>query len=636
MAPSLRARLRLAERYAELGLGRCARSVLERSRADAADAGDAEELEVLEALCRILLTGTDGRSAREAAAELVRRGSGPRARLLLGEAQLAAGERDAARFSFATVFEAAAAGPAERARALIGRARIAIAEEDEGGAGAAAMTAVGELATWAVGADVGAAEVSAIIPLLERAVALAVAAGRAADVAELVDGADAEKLPVGYLRAVALGARQSSGAGEVSDADIETALAAECAARPQLLPARLRLIELRLRRRHRDRAALENAIADLEALDAELDDSDDPGSATYRAAVQLLLATAYEDEPGELGRAESAYRRGLELRPGQVSAATRLAALAGSRGDRAGALDAAALALTIDSASHLGWLAAARLCGVPGPDDEVAVGRLLAAAEPGAEIAAPAARRLVAAAAEVARSELLAGMHARGHRMKNLLGIVGSRARKARKLVRRLVGDGQLTDALIELERDLTSLYEEWAQYLRSIGGAGATMESVSLAPLLREVAAAARDSGHVGVGLELAERLPDLRGDRVLLREALLNLAVNGVEACAAGGGSVALSARVRAAGSAPVVEIAVRDTGPGIPRAELARVTAPGFTTKESGSGLGLAVAERVISAHRGRLLIDSEEGRGTAIIVLLPTELAGVGYSSIERTP
>jgi signal transduction histidine kinase len=141
-------------------------------------------------------------------------------------------------------------------------------------------------------------------------------------------------------------------------------------------------------------------------------------------------------------------------------------------------------------------------------------------------------------------------------------------------------------------------------------------------------VIAVARAAGSTPVELETDDRLPELRGDPMLLREALVNLVTNAVEACA-GGGRVSVTAIVRPVGSAPVLEIAVRDTGPGIPERELARVTAPGYTTKESGSGLGLAVAERVVAAHRGRLLIDSEVGRGTTVTALLPFDLPGVGY-------
>jgi DNA-binding NtrC family response regulator/anti-sigma regulatory factor (Ser/Thr protein kinase) len=99
-----------------------------------------------------------------------------------------------------------------------------------------------------------------------------------------------------------------------------------------------------------------------------------------------------------------------------------------------------------------------------------------------------------------------------------------------------------------------------------------------------------------------------------------------NAAEACAAADGEV--SVRVRAigapgGGTAPLVELVISDTGPGIPRAHLGRLFVPGFTTKETGSGVGLAIAERVVAAHHGRITVDSEEGRGTTITITLPTD-------------
>jgi signal transduction histidine kinase len=62
------------------------------------------------------------------------------------------------------------------------------------------------------------------------------------------------------------------------------------------------------------------------------------------------------------------------------------------------------------------------------------------------------------------------------------------------------------------------------------------------------------------------------------------------------------------------------------------------PGFTTKETGSGVGLAIAERVVSAHHGRITVDSEEGKGTTITITLPTDKHGLAvlprWTSAER--
>ncbi|HLE43482.1 MAG TPA: ATP-binding protein, partial [Methylomirabilota bacterium] len=69
--------------------------------------------------------------------------------------------------------------------------------------------------------------------------------------------------------------------------------------------------------------------------------------------------------------------------------------------------------------------------------------------------------------------------------------------------------------------------------------------------------------------------------------------------------------------------VEVRVEDSGPGMPPAVLARAFEPFFTTKRDGSGLGLAVARRLLEGAGGRLALESEPGRGTRAVITLPLE-------------
>ena len=270
------------------------------------------------------------------------------------------------------------------------------------------------------------------------------------------------------------------------------------------------------------------------------------------------------------------------------------------RGDQAGALAEIERALRIDASHGLAWRNAARMLDAQSPSLGVVVGRLLDAANPGAGTrGGGVAPRLVTATAEVARHDVLAGVYAHGHRVKNLLGIIGARTRSARKLA----AEGDVRDRLKDLENDVTALYEEWAQYLRSMQAPTPTVELVPLSPLLHEVVVAAQArTQQVPIALEHAAGLPDVRGDRMLLREALLNVVSNAAEACAA----AQRRGRRCACARSPVPRRARRRSsrsssptpGPGIPRAHLGRLFVPGFTTKETGSGVGLAIAERVVS--------------------------------------
>ncbi len=613
----------LGDRYWALGLPAAARAVLGRAH-DAAAATDAGPVR---RLAELALAVGDVAAARKHAAEAAKRQPGAAARVLLGSAQLAAGELAAARMSFAAAIDAPSATPAARARARLGLASVAEIQRDGAGAAANLMAALDDLLAAIAAPKVALATRCELADrecgLFEEVVARVVACGRTDD-AVAAFAAAAEAAPDAPLRlwqALFLAARIAHGE-RVLDSDVDAALAAEAEARPGSRVVQLRAIERSLRRRAADAEARPAAIAQLTALAGQLEHEPGAEAIVEQARVWFLLATALEDEPATRSRAEDAYRRGLRLRPSHAEAACRLALLILDRGDADGALAEIERALRIDAGYGLAWRNAARLADPASPGLVDVVGRLLDAAAPGASgVAGTAAPRLVTAAAEVARGDVLAGVYAHGHRVKNVLGIIGSRTRSARKLA-----DGELGDRLRDLEREVMALYEEWAQYLRSMEASGPTVEVIAVAPLVHEVVAAAQARTSVSIEIHVAAAVPDLRGDRMLLREALVNLVHNAADAAERTEGNVSVSVRPVATTSAPAVEIVVADTGPGIPKSELPRIFVPGYTTKETGSGVGLTIAERVVTAHHGRIQIDSEEGRGTVVIVVLPSDLGG----------
>jgi signal transduction histidine kinase len=127
-------------------------------------------------------------------------------------------------------------------------------------------------------------------------------------------------------------------------------------------------------------------------------------------------------------------------------------------------------------------------------------------------------------------------------------------------------------------------------------------------------------EAERAGLVLEVALE-GDLRGarwDRERVRGALLNLLRNAVQASSPGG-RVTLACRVDGAREALVLE--VRDQGVGIPSELRDKVFEPFFTTRQKGTGLGLALVRKVVEAHRGRIELESEVDRGTTVRMLLP---------------
>jgi signal transduction histidine kinase len=125
--------------------------------------------------------------------------------------------------------------------------------------------------------------------------------------------------------------------------------------------------------------------------------------------------------------------------------------------------------------------------------------------------------------------------------------------------------------------------------------------------------------------GVEVETRLPDeplpMRGYPDRFRQALLNVAVNALEAMPNGG---RLTVEARREGKR--ARVALRDTGPGIAPEALPRLYDAEFSTKNGGSGIGLHVARALVELHGGEIEIASALGRGTDVEVTVPLAAAG----------
>jgi two-component system, NtrC family, sensor kinase len=118
----------------------------------------------------------------------------------------------------------------------------------------------------------------------------------------------------------------------------------------------------------------------------------------------------------------------------------------------------------------------------------------------------------------------------------------------------------------------------------------------------------------------DLDAHLPTVLADADQMRQVVLNIVLNAAEAMVQGG-EMRLSSSSNAAGRS--VDVAISDTGPGIPDEVRVRIFEPFFTTKKTGTGLGLAVVYGIMERHHGELLIDSARGRGTTFTIRLPIE-------------
>jgi PAS domain S-box-containing protein len=123
----------------------------------------------------------------------------------------------------------------------------------------------------------------------------------------------------------------------------------------------------------------------------------------------------------------------------------------------------------------------------------------------------------------------------------------------------------------------------------------------------------------NIRVLAELDRTLPPLLGDPNALHQVLMNLLTNAREAMASGGGEIRIE--TARAERPDWIRLRVADTGPGIPPEDITKVFDPFYTTKRTGTGLGLSVTYGIIREHGGTVDVTSQPGAGTAFTLEFP---------------
>jgi signal transduction histidine kinase len=126
-----------------------------------------------------------------------------------------------------------------------------------------------------------------------------------------------------------------------------------------------------------------------------------------------------------------------------------------------------------------------------------------------------------------------------------------------------------------------------------------------------------------ISIGTELAEDLPRVMADRVQLQQVLMNLMLNGIDAMkeTTGGGQLTIKTEV----CHDQLLITVTDTGVGLPPEQAEQIFKAFFTTKDNGTGMGLAISRSIVESHGGRLWAAGGSGRGAAFQFTLPATVA-----------
>ena len=215
---------------------------------------------------------------------------------------------------------------------------------------------------------------------------------------------------------------------------------------------------------------------------------------------------------------------------------------------------------------------------------------------------------------QAAIGKMVAGI---AHEIRNPLASVSGSVEMLKQNTHLEPEERRLIDIVTREVNRLNNLISELLEYTRPVKKSD---DVYQLEELVQETLLELQHHKAYGVDIKLEKNIPfssiPMRGNRSKLKQVFWNLFIN---ACQAMGGRGTLSVTVGEAHDR--AEIRVRDTGEGIPAENLGKIFDAFFSTKDEGTGLGLAVVQKIIESHGGIIRVDSQLGQGTEFRVILP---------------
>jgi signal transduction histidine kinase len=237
--------------------------------------------------------------------------------------------------------------------------------------------------------------------------------------------------------------------------------------------------------------------------------------------------------------------------------------------------------------------------------------------------------RLASSQLEIGRTERLAAhghmaaaiAHELGTPLNSMLGYT--------QLLRRGELTGPQAEKLAIIESQIQRMAETIRSMLKQARDQAVERQPVDVVPLVREAITLVRPrigERTLALRTEIPAGLPSVPGDITGLRQVLVNLITNAIDATASPGTiTIGACAEPAADSRGPHLVLSVTDTGSGMTDEQIRRACEPFFTTKTpgKGTGLGLVIVDHLVRAHGGRMVIRSAPGSGTTVRVSLPLE-------------
>lgn len=210
-----------------------------------------------------------------------------------------------------------------------------------------------------------------------------------------------------------------------------------------------------------------------------------------------------------------------------------------------------------------------------------------------------------------ALGEVSAGI---AHEFRNPMGVIAGYAKLLLKSLDENDGRREIVQGILKEIGDMNNVMEELLKFskLEPI-----KKDSINITKIIRDVIYSF-DESRGKIEIFSSDEIV-IKGDETLLRQAIRNLVRNALDA----GDKVWIKVRTADTGQKKGVYVTVQDNGKGILKENLDRIFMPFYTTKEGGSGIGLALVQKIVMGHGGNITVESEEGKGSTFRIFLPND-------------
>ncbi len=211
--------------------------------------------------------------------------------------------------------------------------------------------------------------------------------------------------------------------------------------------------------------------------------------------------------------------------------------------------------------------------------------------------------------------EMVAGI---SHEIRNPLGIIRSSAELLKKKMLKFDPSNTIPDIIVEESTRLNNIVTDFLNYAKPKNPNPTRCRADEI--LEKNIAfLSSQIEGHgYGIQRDYAEDMPEITADADMLYQAFLNILINAMQAMP-GGGNI----QIKTFSSDKDITISFKDDGNGIPDAIAGKIWDPFFTTKETGTGLGLGIVRNIVESHGGTIRIGNRKSKGAAVTVKLRRE-------------